>query len=207
VKDHDLTRAPLRRAYAPYVQQVDGRNDPGSLIFEVRARGDPAALERAVRREIVAVDPLLPIASASPLSLSMRRSIAQERLMARVTTGFGLLALLLAAVGLYGVMSYATARRIGELGLRMALGAQRADVFRLVLTDALRLVMLGLAAGVPLALASARLLRAQLHGVGTADRTAMATAIAVLALSAIVAALVPAARAARVTPLVSLRGD
>jgi ABC-type antimicrobial peptide transport system permease subunit len=137
----------------------------------------------------------------------MRQSIREQRLLARLASGFGLLALLLAAIGLYGVMSYAVQRRTGEFGLRVALGAQRSNVIRLVLGDAFGLVALGLAGGVPLAIAGTRFLRSQLHGVAATDPTAIGVALAVLAASAFAAALIPALRATRVDPLAALRED
>jgi putative ABC transport system permease protein len=181
--------------------------EPGSLRFEVRVEREPAAVVNAVRREFGAQDRLLVIDGIDPLASLMRQSVSQERLLSRLATGFGVLALLLAAVGLYGVMTYAIVRRTGEIGLRVALGAQRGDVIGLVLGDALRLVGLGLAVGVPLAFASTRLLRTQLHGVQPTDPTSLAVALSVLTASAVVAALIPALRAARVPPLVALRED
>ena len=129
----------------------------------------------------------------------------EERLLSRLATGFGVLALLLAAVGLYGVMTYAIVRRTGEIGLRVALGAQRGDVIRLVLGDALALVAMGIGVGVPSALASSRLLQSQLHGVGASDPAALVIALSVLTASALIAALIPALRASRVPPLIALR--
>jgi ABC-type antimicrobial peptide transport system permease subunit len=141
------------------------------------------------------------------LPILMRQSIREQRLLARLATGFGALALLLAAIGLYGVMTYAIARRTGEIGLRVALGAQRSDVIGMVLRDALRLVLLGVVVGVPLALAATRLLQSQLHDVDSSDPLIIALCLAVLALTALLAALLPALRAARVAPLVALRQD
>jgi ABC-type antimicrobial peptide transport system permease subunit len=160
-----------------------------------------------VRRTIVAVDPSLAIDGIDPLPRLMRQSIAQERLLAQLATAFGTLALLLAGIGLYGVMTYAITRRTGEIGLRVALGAQRADVLRMVLVDALRLVAVGLAVGLPFALLSTRLLRTQLHGVDAIDPLSIVAAVSVLALSAVIAVLVPALRASRVSPIVALRAD
>jgi ABC-type antimicrobial peptide transport system permease subunit len=116
-----------------------------------------------------------------------------------LATAFGVLALALAAIGLYGVMSYSVARRSREMGLRTALGAQRGDVMRLVLTNALALVVAGLVVGLPLAMAMTRLLKSQLHSVGTADPGSIAVVVVVLIISALVAALVPALRATRVS--------
>jgi predicted permease len=204
-KDHTLTGAPERRFYLQYENHLTGT--PYGLRFEVRAAHNPSALIEPVRRAIKAYDPELAIDDNSPLSLLMRQSIREERLLARLASGFGFLALVLAAVGLYGVMSYAVVRRTGEFGLRMALGAQRGNVVGLVLGDAFRLVALGLVGGVPLAIAGTRLLRSQLHGVGATDPMAIGVALAVLAASAFTAALIPALRATRVDPLAALRED
>src|SRR6185436_1728196 len=107
---------------------------------------------------VLAVDPEIPINGVNELTSLIRGTIREERLVARVATAFGVLAVLLAAIGLYGVMTYAITRRTGEIGLRVALGAQRDDVVRMVLFDALRLVGLGVVVGLPLALAASRLL-------------------------------------------------
>jgi predicted permease len=204
-KDHTLTGAPQRRFYMQYANHLTG--SPYGLRFEVLAARDPETLVEPVRRAIKAYDPTLAIDDNSPLSWLMRQSIREERLLARLASGFGLLALLLAAIGLYGVISYAVVRRTGEFGLRVALGAQRGNVIGLVLGDAFRLVALGLAGGVPLAIAGTRLLRSQLHGVAPTDPTAIGVALAVLTASAFAAALIPALRATRVDPLAALRED
>ena len=204
-RDHELREPPRRRFYLSYAQHPLG--EAGSLRFVVRAAGDPAALGPAVRREIAAADPSVPILAVDPLTRLMRDSIREERLLARLAAAFGALALVIAAVGLYGVMTYAVTRRTSEIGLRIALGALPGDVARMVLGDALRLVLLGTAAGVPLVLLCARLLRGQLYGVSAADPTVAALALGLLAASALAAALLPALRAARVAPLVALRQD
>ncbi|MEP6491130.1 MAG: ABC transporter permease [bacterium] len=205
-RDHDLG-VPSRRLYFPYAHHDTIVGPPGSLTLEVRTAGDPTAMVQRVRREIVAVDPALPIDAITPLPTLMLGSIGAERLVAQLATAFGVLALMLAAIGLYGVMTYAIARRTGEIGLRVALGAQRANVLSMVLVDALRLVALGVAIGLPLALASTRLLRAQLHGVGTIDPVSIGVAVSVLGISAVIAVLIPALRASRVSPIVALRAE
>jgi len=206
-RDHDLDGASARRAYFPYVHRDTMIGVPGSLRFEIRTRGEPSALVQDVRRAITAVDPTLAVGGIDPLTSLMKQSIAQERLLAQLATAFGTLALLLAGVGLYGVMTYAISRRTGEIGLRVALGAQRSDVLRMVLVDALRLVAIGLIVGLPLALFSTRALRTQLHGIEAIDPLSIAAAVSVLGLSAVVAVLVPALRASRVPPIVALRAD
>ncbi|HEX8942598.1 MAG TPA: FtsX-like permease family protein, partial [Gemmatimonadaceae bacterium] len=208
-RDHDLEGQPLRRAYFSYIHSDDPNNlgAPGSLRFEVRTLGDPSAVVQAIRGAVLSVDPSLPIDGVDPLPTLMRQSIREERLVARLASAFGGFALLLAAIGLYGVMTYAITRRTGEIGLRVALGAQRGDVVRMVLFDALRLVGFGLLIGLPAALASTRLLRTQLHGVDAADPISIAVAVAVLVSSAVVAVLLPALRASRVSPIMALRTE
>ncbi|HEY9226052.1 MAG TPA: ABC transporter permease [Gemmatimonadaceae bacterium] len=209
-RDHELDRAAERRVYVSYIHTTgDGYafDQPGALHLLVRTSGDPAALVQRVRAAVVAVDPSLPIDSVDPLTVLMRASIRAQRLVANLATSFGLLALLLAAIGLYGVMTYAITRRTGEIGLRVALGAQRGDVLGMVLTDALRLVGIGAVVGIPLAIASTRLLRSQLHGVETIDPVSIIAAIAVLLGSALAAVLIPALRASRVSPIVALRSE
>jgi ABC-type antimicrobial peptide transport system, permease component len=148
-RDHSLGGAPDRRVYFPYLHAADPKNlgEPGALRFEVRTTRDPSMVVQPLRRAVLAVDPSLPIESLEPLTTLMRQSIREERLVARLATVFGVLALGLAAIGLYGVMTYAITRRTGEIGLRVALGAQRWRVVRMVLLDALRVVAIGVVIG------------------------------------------------------------
>jgi hypothetical protein len=205
VRDHALDGSPLRRYYAPY--QTDSTNEAAALRFQVRTTGDPAALRERVRAELREVDPLMPIDQVESLGFIMRQSVREERLLARLSTAFGALALLLAAFGLYGVLTYAVTRRTGEIGLRVALGAQRGTVVRMVLRDAMVLVVLGVIAGAPLSIAGGRLLANQLHGIGAIDPLSMSIALVALTVSAVAAATIPALRASRVTPLTALRQE
>jgi predicted permease len=205
VKDHDLKGEVGRRFYRPIVGDRGG--DPSSLSFEVRTTGDPGPIVEKVRKAIVEFDAQLPIERVSTLSQMMRQSVREDRLLARLASGFGVLALLLAAIGLYGVMTYAVSRRTGEIGLRLALGAQRTSVIRMVLGDSLKIVLIGVLVGVPLAIGASRLLRHQLYGISSTNPSAFAVALAVLMVSAVAAALVPAWRASRVEPLLALRQD
>ncbi|MGH7627235.1 MAG: ADOP family duplicated permease, partial [Gemmatimonadaceae bacterium] len=204
VEEQSVRNPPSRRVYFPTVQMSEL---PGSFYLEVRATGDPARLVVPVRRALQGVDASLVVLSADPLSNLIRDSISQDRLVAQVVTFFGLLALVLAALGLYGVMAYATVRRTSEFGLRIALGASAGDVTRMVLREALLLVAVGALVGVPAALLATRLLRSQLFGIGLFDAPSVLLAVAVLGASAALAAWLPAARAARVSPLEALREE
>ena len=135
------------------------------------------------------------------------RNFNQDRLIAWLTELFGLLALILACVGLYGVTAYSVARRTSEIGIRMALGANRASVLRLVLQGALIQLALGLVVGIPVTFAGGRLLSSQLYGVKTHDPIVLGLAAAVLAASALVAGFVPALRAASIEPMQALRTE
>ncbi len=205
VKDHSLTGSARKRFYVSYLQHPLGY--AGLLRLVIRTSGDPALLIQPIRAAIAAENADLPIRSVDPLARLMRQSIAEERLLANLAIVFAGTALLLAAIGLYGVMSYAVSRRSGEIGLRVALGAQRATLVAMVLRDALVLVAIGITVGVPLTLGASRIIRNQLHGVAPTDPVAFGVALAVLALGALLAALVPAIRASRVAPVVALRAE
>lgn len=205
IRDHSLDGSPTRRFYLPYQQPM--YEEPGALVLAVRTSGDPALAQLPVRAAVRAADPLLSVENARPLSVLIARSIQAERVLARVSSGFGFLALLLASLGLYGVLTYAITRRTGEIGLRVALGAQRSAVVRMVLSDALRLVAVGGVFGVPLAIGGARLLSSQLHGIEAIDPVAMTVALSILLASALAAAMIPALRASKVEPLTALREE
>ena len=203
-KDHELASQPLRRFYLAYLQRAI--ETPVSLRVLVRARDNPALLDKAVGAEIRAIDPELRVRS-EPLTVTIRESIAQERMLARLAGGFGVLALLLAAIGLYGLMTFATSRRTGEIGLRMALGAKRGDVIRMVLLEAFKLVAIGFVVGVPFAFAATKLLKSQLFDVPAGDPVSAIVAVGVLLGAAALAALIPALRASRVDPMAALRQE
>ena len=204
VVDHDLRDESRARFYESYLHP-DG--SPAGARFELRTRGEPARIAPEVRRIVASVDAQLPIDDISPLTVLMRNSVREERLLAKIASGFGLAALLLAALGLYGVMTYAVTRRTGEIGLRVALGAQRSGVVSLVVRDALLVVVVGFAIGLPVALAGLRYLGSQLYGVGSTDPLSLGAALGVLLVSALLAVLLPALRASRVSPIVALRDE
>jgi predicted permease len=173
--------------------------------IELHVAGRPENIESAVRKALADVDPKLSVLSMMSFGEQVARNFNQERLIARLTELFGVLALILACIGLYGVTAYAVARRTNEIGIRMALGADRSNVLGLVLRSALVQLALGLAIGIPAALAGGLLLAHQLYGVKSYDPTILAAAAIVLSGCAILAASVPARRATRVDPIVALR--
>lgn len=169
--------------------------------------GRPASLESDVRRTLAGIDPDLTVLGMVSFDEQVGRNFNQQRLLARLTGLYGQLALLLAAVGLYGVTAHHVARRRGEIGIRMALGADRRQVLTMVIRRALVQTALGLAIGLPLALVAARGLSTQLYGITAHDPLVVNGAVLALAVSAVVAALVPARRAAATDPMRALKAD
>jgi predicted permease len=204
VQEQGVRDQPVRRLYVPMAQL---RQQPSQFYLEIRATGDAARLVGPVRRTLTAADPSLAILSVDPLTVLIQDSISQDRLVAKVATMFGALALILAALGLYGVMAYATVRRTSEFGLRMALGARPGDVTRMVFREAMLLVLGGAVIGLPVALVATRLLRSQLFGIGVLDPPSIVLALVVLTAAAGIAGAVPAMRAARVSPMEALRAE
>jgi len=182
---------------------------PGAFYLEIRSRPgvNPARLVEPVRRAIKSADPSLAVLSVDPLTENISASISAELLVAKVVSAFGVLALVLASLGLYGVMAYATVRRTAEFGLRMALGAQSAAMTRMVLRESMLLVVAGALIGIPAALAAAPLLKSLLYGVRAFDPSSVAIAVAAMTLTAAVAAALPALRASRVSPMEALREE
>ena len=167
----------------------------------------PGTLEPLLRKTLAEVDPNLTVNSVRTMRDQVARSFDQERAVASLAGLFGLVALILAAVGLYGVTAYSVAQRTGEIGIRMALGADRLKVVALVLRSAFRRVLIGLVVGVPLAIGAGRLISAQLYGVEFWDPFALALAACALAVSAFLAAVIPAGRAAAIQPMTALRSE
>jgi predicted permease len=203
VVDHDLRAAPVRRFYTAMAREGAGL----SVVFEVRASGDPGLIIPAVRRETLAVDPSLRVRRIDRLARMVTRSVETEQVIAALAATAGILALGLAALGLYGVMTYMTVRRTGEFGLRIALGARQRDVTALVLREAMILVVMGSAIGIPAALGVSRILRHRLLGVGVMDPPSLLLALGILFAAAALAGYRPARRAGRVDPQVALKGE
>jgi predicted permease len=199
-KYEDPREKPLRTVYRPILQAKDY-----SANLEIRTQGDPLSMTSAVRSAIAQVDDKLPIVGVTSLEKQFSDSLQQERLIAQLVSFFGLLALLLACVGLYGVMANTVMRRTNEIGIRMALGAESRRILWMVLRETLVLVFIGIAIGIPAAIASARLVSSQLFGLTAADPLTLSAAALVLIGVAALAGYLPARRASRVDPIVALR--
>jgi predicted permease len=204
-RDHRLRGDIPHRFYIPADQNMEG---PANwATFEIRTAGDPEQVLEAVRKTIRSVNADLPIDNARPLAENIDRVNDQPRMIARLCTIFGLVALLLAATGLYGVLSYGVARRTNEIGIRMALGAGRGDVIGMILRETGIMILIGVVTGVAAAAGAAKLVSSRLYGLSTMDPTTLVAATAILAVVALVAGYIPAARAARVNPTAALRHE
>lgn len=191
----------------PYVYQPVLQSYDPKMTLVVRTTGEPQALAPAVREQIRALDPKLPITDVKTFRDQLDLSLFPSRVAAWTLGGFGVLALLLAAIGIYGVVSYSVAQRTQEIGVRMALGARRKDVLRLVLGQGLFVIAFGLAVGLLLAFASTRLISGFLYGVGATDLLTFCGVPLLLGTVALVASYIPAWRATKVDPLVALRHE
>jgi predicted permease len=188
--------------YVPFAQYEQNMHE-----LEVRTAGDPAAVAATLHRELASVDSRLAVVAMTELRTQVDASLVPERLVAKLSATFGLLALALAAVGLYGVVAYTTTQRTAEIGIRMALGADPRDVQRLVLRDTLWLVVVGGFIGIPVALAGARLFASQLYGIGPNDPLVVLLGIGTMSAAALAAGYLPARRAARIDPVTALRAE
>lgn len=177
------------------------------LTIIVRAEGDPRALQQAVRRAFEDVDPGLPVTDVRTLAKHIGAAAFLQRIGAWVLAAFGTLALVLSAVGLFGVLSYSVAQRTREMGIRIAIGASRRDVLALVVGKAMRLTAIGLGVGLVLAAGAGQLLRSQILDVSPLDPVTFVAVIALLAAVAFLAAWLPARRAARVDPIIALQSE
>jgi putative ABC transport system permease protein len=205
VRNQRLDATSLPQAYFPVFQEA---GEMYNLSFAARASGgDPSSLAPSVRAAVLAVDRNQPIFDVKPLRQIVADSIALRRLALMLLVVFAVVAVLLAGSGIYGVMAYAVTQRTREIGIRMALGAPRGDVLRLVVWQGLKLALCGVALGLVVALALTRLLRALLFGVSATDPLTFVGITLLLLVVALVAALVPARRATKVDPLAALRHE
>jgi predicted permease len=179
----------------------------GEAILHIRANGDPLALASAVQRTVADLNPNLPLFNVITLRMSMGMGSVFQRIAAIFAGSFGLLALVLAIVGIYGVVAYTTKQRTHEIGIRIALGATKAAIFRQVVGQGLRLTLAGLAVGVAVSLVLTRFLRDMLYGVGTTDWMTFSAVAVVLCMVAVLACSIPARRAASIDPMQALRTE
>jgi predicted permease len=209
-----LSRPARPMFYVPLAQTV---NYPNEMMRKLETRShfiggimlvtnmSPGALEPLLTRMLSELDPNLTINSIRTMQQQVDFSFDQERAVASLAGLFGIVALILAAIGLYGVTAYTVAQRTNEIGIRMALGADRPKVMQLVLRGAFQRVFIGLILGLPLAVGAGRLISSQLYGVSTLDPPALSVAVAALALCSFIAAIIPANRAASISPMSALR--
>ncbi len=177
----------------------------GPLNFELRTAGDPLALVPTVRRTVHDVDPDVPISDVRTQTQQIAETLMQERLLGRLSSFFGGLAVLLACVGLYGLMAYAVSQRTHEIGIRMALGAKKSDVLRMVVGNGLKLTLVGIAVGATGAFALTRFLSSLLYGINARDPLTFIAVSLILISVALLACYIPARRATKVDPMVAIR--
>ena len=195
---------PVGRAetYIPYWQFTE----PGMSVV-LKTAAEPTALAAPLRRAVASIDRDVPVSNVQPLSEMVRDSIDQPRFVMSLASAFAVLAVALAAIGLYGVMAYSVSQRTAEFGVRMALGAERGEVFRLVLADALKLTATGIVAGIGGSLLISRALESLKYGIRAADPLTLAATSVALVFVAVMASVVPARRATRVDPIEALRAE
>jgi ABC-type antimicrobial peptide transport system permease subunit len=175
------------------------------MVVEVHTAAEPGAVLSQVRASVEGLDRELPMIDVRTMTDQLTASLSAERVFANLTAGFGLLALVLAAIGIYGIMTYTVSRRNQEIGLRMALGEQLASVVWMVLREALGMLAIGLVAGIGCSLALSRFVAAQLFGLRAVDTSTYVAAIALLSVVAVVSSFMPARRASAIDPLTTLR--
>ena len=202
VRRSGLDKEPRAEAYF-----YQGQVPDNGLFLAVRAEGDLYAAARAVQKAVWAIDPDQPVAGVRPLEDLLRGTVAERRLSMGLLAAFGVLALVLAAIGIYGVMAFSTAQRTRELGIRLALGAQPRDVLRLILRDGVRLSAVGVGVGVVGALVASRVVSSMLFGITPTDPLTFTAVVSILGSAALLACYIPARRATRVDPVIALRQE
>ncbi len=190
---------------APYLYVSEGQAPPYDAVIYLRTAGDPGALGEAIRREVQSVDPTIPVFNTQTMNDVVAKSLAARRFALEILGIFAAVAFLLACIGIYGVMAYTISQRTGEIGLRMALGAQQSDILKVVLGDAALIVIAGVGTGLIGAAILTRFLRALLFEVEPTDPATFGALTIVLACVALLASFIPARRASRIDPLAALR--
>jgi len=186
------------------MQPIDGLTGAN---YELRTLGDPSTLIPQVRAAVVAVDPRLQINSIKPLTTLIDQSMLRERMVARLSLLLGIIAAVLASVGLYGILAYSVTRRTNEIGIRMAIGAMARDIVWMVLRETFGLVAIGIVIGIPIALGVSRYVESLLYNLRATDGLTIAAVVLLMVAIALIAAIAPSHRAATVDPLRALRHD
>jgi ABC-type antimicrobial peptide transport system permease subunit len=189
--------------YVLYTQQEDA----ASMTYEVRTKGDPKDSVNAVREAVESIDKDLPLIEIRTQQEQIDATLAPERSFATLTTGFGILALVLASIGVYGVIAAGVSRRVNEIGVRMALGARAEQVLRMVLGEAMSLALVGIGGGLCAALLLNQFLRSMLFELKPTDSLTLTSAALLLSAAALAAAWIPARRASRIEPVKALRHE
>jgi predicted permease len=198
-----LRADPPPQFFMPYVQQTE----TGGMVYELHTRIEAESILPALRRVVQQIDPDLPFSNVRTQDQQIEAALQQERIFVTLTSGFGLLALALASVGVYGIMAYSVANRTNEIGIRLALGAQPAQVRGMILRESTGLAVAGVVVGVAAALLLARLVKSMLYGIQPDDPATLASGVALLLLVALAASWIPARRAAGVQPMEALRHE
>ena len=206
-KDHYMYFLPLTQHPASWKDPMEKDESMYAGAIVLQAERPMNDLEKNVRRTLAAINPNLTVVKFETFQQQIADRFNDERVISRLTTLFGALALLLATIGLYGVTSYTVARRTAEIGLRMAVGAERLSVIAMVMRGAIMQIALGLAIGIPIALVSVRFVKAQLYEISSADPNVLLGAIATVTMAACVAGIIPARRAASIDPVQALRSE
>jgi predicted permease len=201
-RDHGLRAEIYRRMYVPFRQPIDGLT---GAKFEVRTAIDPAVMAAELRAASTEVAPKMPVESVKPLLTLIDESLLRERMIAKLSVLFGIVAVVLAAIGLYGMLAYSVARRTSEIGVRLAIGARPSNIVWMIVCETAGLVAAGIAVGVPTAIGLSRYVETLLFGLRPNDLATIAAVVALIAATALVAAIGPARRASGIDPLRALR--
>jgi putative ABC transport system permease protein len=199
-----LTQEPFAEVYTPHRQGI-ALGSAATMFLALRTAGDPAGLTAAVRTQVHAIDRDQPLGEAHVMEDLLSRSLVQPRFQALLLSLFAILALVLSAIGIYGVVAYSVRTRTAEIGIRVAMGARGADILRLIVGEGAALILIGVGVGAAGALALSRLLSRFLYGVTATDPLTFAAVSLLLALVGVLACYLPARRAAKVDPMRALR--
>jgi predicted permease len=205
-KQHGAKEKPFPRFYVPYFNPIGNDWIDGAAIV-VRTAGDPSSFSSAIRNVVKQAAPILPMVAVQTMDQRLSDSLVTDRMIADLSGAFGILAVVLVCIGLYGVMAYATSGRTNEIGIRIALGAQRTGILWLILRESLLLVLIGVTIGVPLVFVAGRWISSLLFGLQPADPVALAFAITLMFVIGVLASYIPARRATCIDPMLALRQE